>query len=116
VLAAAALQCIGGDMQGQLVFRNEREKERARQMMETDDIQRVFQLSDLAHGDIVFAATGVTTGDMLPGVRFTPSGCHTYSLVMRAKSGTIRSIHAEHHFDRKPNYSSQGLVQEPNAD
>lgn len=116
VLAAAALQCIGGDMQGQLVFRNEREKERARQMMGTDDIQRVFSLGDLAHGDIVFAATGVTTGDMLPGVRFTQSGCHTHSLVMRAKSGTIRSIHAEHHFERKPNYSSQGLVQEPDAE
>ena len=111
VLAAAALQCIGGDMQGQLVFRNEREKERAREMMRTDDIHKVFSIDDLAHGDIVFAATGVTTGDMLRGVRFVARGCDTHSIVMRAKSRTIRFIEAGHNFETKPHYSSDGLVQ-----
>jgi len=109
VLAAAALQCIGGDMQGQLVFRNERERERARQMMD-GDIDRVLTIDELAHGEIVFAATGVTTGDMLRGVRFTRHGAMTHSLVMRARSGTVRTIEAHHHFDRKPNYASDGSI------
>jgi fructose-1,6-bisphosphatase II len=110
VLAAAALQCIGGDMQGQLVFRNDREKERAREMMGTEEIERVFTLGDLAHGDIVFAATGVTTGDMLRGVRFHAGGCHTHSIVMRAKSGTVRFIEATHNFDTKPLYGNDGAL------
>ncbi len=109
VLAAAALQCIGGDMQGRLIFRNEREMERARRMMGTDrDIHAVLSIDDLAHGEIVFAATGVTTGDMLHGVRFTGNGCETHSLVMRARSGTVRTINARHYFDRKPNYDAHG--------
>ncbi len=110
VLAAAALQCIGGDMQGQLVFRNEREKERARAMMGDDDIHRVFSLHDLAHGDIVFSATGVTTGDMLSGVRFLGDGAETHSIVMRNKSGTVRFIEARHNFWRKPNYDDDGRM------
>lgn len=110
VLAAAALQCIHGDMQGQLVFRNEREKERAREMMGTDDIHRVFTLDDLANGDILFAATGVTTGDMLRGVRFLGDGATTHSIVMRAASGTTRFIEARHSFWRKPNYTNEGVV------
>ncbi len=115
VLAAAALQCLGGDMQGQLVFRNEREKQRAREMMGTDDIHKVFSMDDLAHGDIVFAATGVTTGDMLRGVRFHQRGCDTHSIVMRAKSGTVRFIEADHNFHQKPNYGSDGLVTQDGA-
>ena len=112
VLGAAALQCIGGDMQGRLVFRNEREEERARRMLGPDvDIHKVFSMNDLAHGDILFSATGVTTGDMLRGVRFFKGGCETHSLVMRNKSGTVRRIEAVHHFRRKPNYSDEGLVQ-----
>lgn len=110
VLAAAALQCIHGDMQGQLVFRNEREKERARAMMGSEDIHRVFSLDDLAKGDILFAATGVTTGDMLKGVRFLGDGATTHSIVMRATSGTTRFIEARHSFWRKPNYTRDGLV------
>ncbi|MCB9507119.1 MAG: class II fructose-bisphosphatase [Myxococcales bacterium] len=113
VLAAAALKCIGGDMQGQLVFRNERERERARVMMGEGDIHRVLDIDDLAHGDIVFAATGVTTGDMLRGVRFHGGGCHTHSIVMRATSGTVRFIEAQHNFLRKPNYNDEGLLDGP---
>jgi fructose-1,6-bisphosphatase II len=113
VLAAAALQCIGGDMQGQLVFRNEREKDRARQMMGDEDIHRVFSLDDLAHGDIVFSATGVTTGDMLRGVRFLGDGGETHSIVMRNKSGTVRFVEARHNFWRKPNYANDGIMTEP---
>lgn len=110
VLAAAALQSIGGDMQGQLVFRNEREKERARQMMATDDIERVLFMDDLAHGDIVFAATGVTSGDMLRGVRFVHEGAETHSIAMRSKSGTVREIEAVHRFTNKPGYSNDGRI------
>ena len=110
VLAAAALMCIGGDMQGRLQFRNDREKERAQAMMPNTDVNRVFAIDDLAHGDIVFAATGVTSGDMLRGVRFFAGGCDTHSLVMRATSGTVRFIEAQHNFRRKPNYDEGGPV------
>lgn len=110
VLAAAALQCIGGEIQGRLVFRTEAEEERARAMMKTHDIKRVLHTADLAHGDIVFAATGVTPGDMLKGVRFFGGGAETHSLVMRARSGTIRTIETTHHFEKKPNYSADGEV------
>jgi fructose-1,6-bisphosphatase II len=60
----------------------------------------------LAKGDVMFAATDVTSGDMLKGVRFFKGGAHTHSIVMRSKSGTIRTIEGEHHFDKKPNYGS----------
>ena len=114
VLAAAALQCIGGDMQGRLVFRNEREQERARHMLGAErDIHAVFDLDALAHGEILFSATGVTSGDMLRGVRFKGNGCETDSIVMRKKSGTLRRISAEHHFEHKPGYSLDGLVEAP---
>lgn len=116
VLAAAALQCIGGEIQGRLVFRTENEQDRARAMMGTNDITRVLQTADLAHGDIVFAATGVTPGDMLKGVRFFGGGAETHSLVMRARSGTIRTIETTHHFDRKPNYTSEGEVSDGSAE
>lgn len=110
VLAAAALQCIGGDMQGRLTFRNDKERERAQAMMPGEDIDRIFSIDDLAHGDIVFAATGVTSGDMLKGVRFFGSGAETHSIAMRKTSGTIRHIETRHHFDTKPNYTPEGLV------
>lgn len=114
VLAAAALQCIGGDIQGQLLFNSEDQRERAQQMLGPDqDIDRVFGIDDLAHGDILFSATGVTSGEMLRGVRFFPGGCHTSSLVMRNKSGTVRRLETKHHFSRKPNYTDDGLVRLP---
>lgn len=104
VIAAAALRCVGGDMQGILRPRNQQEVERAKKMGITD-INRVFQLEDLASGqDVMFAATGVTNGDYLRGVRFFGGGATTHSIVMRSKTGTIRTIEAVHHFDRKPVY------------
>lgn len=96
VLAAAALRCIGGDMQGRLAFRNEGERERAIRMG-VKDPAKIFGLNELASGDnIMFAATGITDGDLLRGVRFRKGGCVTHSLVMRSQSGTIRWIETEH--------------------
>jgi fructose-1,6-bisphosphatase II len=105
VLAAAALRCLGGDLQGRLVFRNDAERERARKMGITD-LEKKWGLTELARGDVMFAATGVTSGDLMKGVRYFKGGAHTHSIVMRSKSGTIRHIDAEHHFDRKPNYGA----------
>jgi len=112
VLAAAALQCIGGDMQGILTFRNEKEIERCKRMMPDEDVHRVFSIDDLASGDIVFAATGVTSGDMLRGVRYFSNGAETHSIAMRAKSGTVRKIETVHNFEHKPGYGPDGLVRE----
>jgi fructose-1,6-bisphosphatase II len=103
VLSAAALRCLGGDFQGRLIYKNEAERERARQMGITD-LDKKWNLNELAKGDVMFAATGVTSGDLMKGVRFFKGGAHTQSIVMRSKSGTIRMIEGEHHFDRKPNY------------
>ncbi|MGH7087451.1 MAG: class II fructose-bisphosphatase [Stellaceae bacterium] len=101
VLAAAALNCIGGFMQGRLVFRNDDERERARHCG-IKDFDRKYGLHDLAHGEVMFAATGVTNGTMLQGVRRFSGGAATYSMVMRSKSGTVRVIEAQHNFHRKP--------------
>jgi fructose-1,6-bisphosphatase class II len=103
VIAAAALRCVGGDFQGRLVFGNDAQKERARKMG-VEDTSRIYGIEDLARGNVMFCATGVTDGPFLKGVRFIKGGAKTYSVVMRSESGTIRSIEAEHHFDRKPNY------------
>ena len=101
VLAAAALQCIGGQMQGRLLFRNDDEKQRAARIGITD-LNRKYELNDLAHGDVMFSATGVTSGAMLRGVRRFAGGAITHSVVMRSKSGTVRIIEAHHNFRRKP--------------
>lgn len=101
VLAAAALQCIGGFMQGRLLFRNDDEKARAAKAGITD-LNRKYGLNDLAHGDVMFSATGVTGGAMLPGVRRFAGGAVTHSMVMRSKSGTVRIIEARHNFRIKP--------------
>ena len=100
VLAAAALRCIGGQMQGRLVFRNDDEKGRARRLGVTD-LNRKYGLHDLANGDVMFAATGVTDGAMLKGVRRSGKGATTHSLVMRSKSGTVRLIEAQHNWSIK---------------
>ena len=100
VLAAAALRAIGGQMQGRLLFRNDDERERARRMKITD-FNRKYGLLDLARGDVMFAATGVTDGTMLEGVRRFHGGARTHSMVMRSKTGTVRYIKAHHNFDRK---------------
>ncbi len=103
VLAAAALQCIGGQMQGRLMFRNDDERNRATRCGITD-FDRKYELSDLAHGEVMIAATGVTNGAMLKGVRRYSGGASTHSLVMRSKSGTVRYIEAFHNFERKTGF------------
>jgi len=103
VIAAAALSCIGGDFQGIFRPRNDEEIERAK-AMGVEDITKVLKLNDLAKGNVMFCATGVTDGNFLDGVKFKSWGCTTHSLVMRSESGTIRHIRAEHQFDRKPRY------------
>jgi fructose-1,6-bisphosphatase class II len=103
VLAAAALRCVGGDMQGRLKYRNDDELRRA-EKMGVKDHAKVYRLEELAQGNVMFAATGVTSGAFLRGVRFFGGGATTHSVVMRSQSGTIRFIEAEHAFDRKPNY------------
>jgi len=100
VLAASALRCIGGQMQGRLIFRNDDERNRAENCGITD-FDRKYDLFDLANGDVMFAATGVTNGTMLNGVRRYSNGASTHSLVMRSKSGTVRYISAEHNFNQK---------------
>ena len=103
VLAAAALQCLGGEIQGILKPRNQEEIERAKKMG-IPDINKVFSTDELAHGRIMFCATGVTDGTLLQGVHFTPGGATTHSIVMRSETGTIREISAKHSFDKKPKY------------
>ena len=100
VLAAAALRSIGGQMQGRLLFRNDEEKTRAR-AMGIADLNRKYKLTDLAKGDVMFAATGVTDGALLHGVHRFAGGAHTHSVVMRSLTGTVRLIEAEHDFRRK---------------
>jgi fructose-1,6-bisphosphatase II / sedoheptulose-1,7-bisphosphatase len=104
VLAAAALRCIGGQMQGRLLFRNDDERGRATRIGITD-LNRKYELLDLAKGNVMFAATGVTKGYLLDGVRFYGESAKTSSIVMRSKSGTVRVIEATHHFNTKPRYS-----------
>lgn len=104
VLAAAALRCLGGDMQAQFRPASEEDEERVRQAG-LKDMQQVLTITDLVRGrDVMFTATGVTDGDFLKGVRFFGGGAKTHSLVMRAKSGTVRFIEAIHRFDRNPIY------------
>ncbi len=95
VLAAAALRCIGGQFQGRLHFRNEEERARARRMG-IADLDRIYTLEELAAGDVMFTATGVTDGTMLKGVRRVGHRLLTQSIVMRSKTGTVRTIEAEH--------------------
>ncbi|MDD9900816.1 MAG: class II fructose-bisphosphatase [Alphaproteobacteria bacterium] len=100
VLAAAALRCTGGFMQGRLLFRNDDERARAAKWGVTA-LDKKYGLYDLASGDVMFAATGVTDGAMLKGVRRFAGGAQTHSIIMRSKTGTIRQIEATHDFGRK---------------
>jgi len=104
VIAAAALRCCGGDMQGRLAFRNDQEIERAKKMGVTDT-KKIFAVDEMAKGNVIFAATGVTSGDFLKGVRFFKGGAATWSVVMRSKSQTIRYVEAQHSFEHKPNFA-----------
>jgi fructose-1,6-bisphosphatase II len=103
VISAAALRCLGGDIQGRLRWRNDVERERAR-AMGMERLDRVWSAEELAGGEVMFAATGVTTGDFLKGVVFTGAGAKTHSIVMRSKTGTMRLIETVHQFNHKPNY------------
>jgi fructose-1,6-bisphosphatase II / sedoheptulose-1,7-bisphosphatase len=100
VLAAAALQCIGGFMEGKLLFKNEDEKLRASKVNITD-LDKIYSLRELAQGDIMFSATGVTDGTMLPGVKTNKFMGETHSIVMRSKTGTVRNIVGNHNFNIK---------------
>lgn len=100
VLAAAALRCIGGQMMGRLLFDNAEQRERAKRMGVTD-FNRKYTMDQMAKGDVMFAATGVTTGSMLKGVRLFPGGAETDSIVMRSKTGTVRRIETRHNFSQK---------------
>ena len=100
VLAAAALRCMGGDVQGRLIFDKEEEKIRARGMG-IDNPERVYNIDELACGNVMFCATGVTTGTFLDGVKFYGGRARTHSVVMRSQSGTVRYITAEHDLTRK---------------
>jgi fructose-1,6-bisphosphatase II / sedoheptulose-1,7-bisphosphatase len=96
VLAAAALRCVGGQFNGRLLFRNDDERARARKWG-IEDLNRIYKLEDLAKGDCIFAATGVTDGSLLEGVKRLKGGCMTTeSVVMRASSGTVRWVKGEH--------------------
>jgi fructose-1,6-bisphosphatase II / sedoheptulose-1,7-bisphosphatase len=100
VLAAAALRCIGGQMQGRLMFEDDAQIERVKEMGHADPRHK-FTLEEMAKGDVMFAATGVTTGAMLRGVKRFGNGAITHSIVMRSKSGTVRFIEAHHNFTTK---------------
>jgi fructose-1,6-bisphosphatase II len=103
VLAAAAMKCLGGEIQGKFAWRSKKEMERARTMgVDVDDTERVYFTDDLASGqEVVFSATGVTDGELLRGVRFFGGGARTHSLLMSYKRGTVRFIDTVHTFDRQ---------------
>ncbi len=100
VLSAAALRCVGGQMQGRLQYETDEQMERVLGMGHADP-KRVFTCEDMAKGDVMFAATGVTTGAMLRGVKWSSGGAITHSIVMRSHSGTVRFIEAHHNFAQK---------------
>lgn len=99
VIAAAALKCLGGEIQGRLYPRNATERQAA--LDAGYDLERVLTTDDLVRGDdVFFAATGITDGPLLEGVRYSADGASTESIVMRSKSGTVRVIQAEHRWDK----------------
>ncbi|MGE5048187.1 MAG: class II fructose-bisphosphatase [Deltaproteobacteria bacterium] len=104
VIAAAAIRCMGGDMQGRLAPRNQEEIERAHKMG-IKDVKKAFDAEEMARGHVVFAATGVTGGDFLRGVRFFKGGAETHSVVMRSRTHTLRYIQSRHMFEHKPNFA-----------
>ena len=100
VLAAAALRCIGGQMQTRLLFKNENEISRAKKIG-INDLNKIYDLNELAYGDVMFAATGVTDGNMLRGVKNKQGSAYTESIVMRSSTQTIRKIKAKHNVKNK---------------
>jgi fructose-1,6-bisphosphatase II len=105
VLSACALKCMGGEIQGKIHPRSQDEIERGKQL--GYDINKVFMMDDLVSSDnVFFAATGITDGELLDGVKYFGSGARTHSLVMRSKSGTVREIIAQHRLDKLMQYSA----------
>ena len=105
VISAAALQCMGGDFQARLKFRNEDEKSRAQKMGLTD-FNKKYSIDELAKGSVMFCATGITDGPLLKGVKTLPGKqAKTHSIVMRSLTGTIRNIEAHHHLAKKPGHA-----------
>jgi len=100
VLSAAALRCIGGQMQGKLLFEDQGQIDRALTMGITDP-NRIYAIEEMAKGNVMFSATGVTGGQLLRGVRREGMGAYTHSIVMRSKSGTVRYVEAHHNFATK---------------
>ncbi len=110
MIAACALKCLGGAPLGRLYPRNERERRLA--LERGCDLDQVLTVDDLVHGDrVCFAATGITDGELLRGVRFSSRGAVTHSLSMRAPSGTVRVIEAEHRFSEFNAISRYAAVQ-----
>ncbi|MDG1087752.1 MAG: fructose-bisphosphatase class II, partial [Acidimicrobiales bacterium] len=104
VITAAALKCMGGELQGRVWARDDAERAAAAEL--GYDLERVLHTDDLVSGDnCFFAATGITEGDLLKGVRFNADGATTQSLVMRSKSGTVRLINASHRLDKLDDFS-----------
>lgn len=104
VLTAAALRCLGGEIQARLIYRDETDKQKARDLGITN-LDKIYKTEDLAAGeDVMFAVTGITDGDLLKGVRYHGNKATTYSLVMRSKTGTVRYISADHKITQKPDY------------
>ena len=101
VLAAAALRCMGGQIQGRLIFRNEEERQRAGKVGITD-LNRKYGMMELASGDVIFAATGVTDGSMLSGVHRVGQKVTTHSVSMRSASKTVRWLRTDHDLSHKP--------------
>jgi fructose-1,6-bisphosphatase II len=105
VIAAAALKCLGGAIQGRLWPRGE--EERATLIEQGFDLERVLGTDDLVSGDeVFFAATGITDGSLLRGVKYWPDGATTHSMVMRSHSGTVRYVEAEHQFEKLERFSA----------
>ena len=105
VITAAAVRCLGGEFQGQLRFRNDDERRRAAEMGTSTDEDKVFRAHDLASGDVMFVATGVTTGSFLKGVHFLQNNiAETQSVVMRSKTGTVRYITGRHDLNKKASF------------
>ncbi|MBI2660094.1 class II fructose-bisphosphatase [Candidatus Woesearchaeota archaeon] len=104
VIAAVALKCLGGEVQGRLKFRNEDEKQRAKKMGITDFDKKLMMKDLVKNNEAMFAATGVTDGTILKGVQFLSDGAKTHSIVMRAKTKTVRLIEAHHKFEHLPDY------------
>lgn len=110
VLAAAALKCLDGELQGRLLPENEKDRQRIKDMGMADPGQ-LLRMKDLIKGnDVIFAATGITDGDLLQGVRYNGSRATTHSVVMRSMTGTVRFIQATHCLDIKPHYVARNSV------